>query len=135
MTLGIVCIVTDAQRVNLNRVFEARGHGATTFARKLCAVDPQATFETPATHWIMSDAGGSQDELNILTAMTQGDLPPVPEGVVWGEGGVISAADAMTASAGSVFQVYSAAGDVEPTAHAAAVLASRSLQFVPDPPI
>ena len=133
MTLGIICIVTDAQKTNINLVFAARGHGPETFTRKLCAIDPAATWETAPTHWLMSGAGSSQEELNILTAMTEGDLPPVPEGTVWGESGVITASDAMAATDGAVFQVYSAAGDVEPVDHAAAVLASRGLQLVPDP--
>jgi hypothetical protein len=135
MSLGIVCIVTDAQKTNINLVFAARGQGSETFTRKLCAIDPGATDQTPATHWLMSNAAGSQEELNVLTAMTEGDLPPVPEGVVWGENGIISASGAMAATDGSVFQVYSAAGDVEPVDHAAAVLASRGLQLVPDAPL
>lgn len=135
MALGIVCIVTDAQKTNINLVFAARGHGPETFTRKLCAVDPNATPSTPPTHWLMSNAAGSQEELNVLTAMTEGDLPPVPEGVIWGENGVIPASDAMAATDGAVFQVYSAAGDVEPVDHVAAVLASRGLQYVPEPEV
>lgn len=135
MTLGIVCLVTDAYKININLVFAARGMGPETFTRKVCAIDPGATYETAPTHWLMSNAAGNQAELDILTAMTNGDLPPLPEGTVWGVDGVISAADAMAATDGSVFQVYSCAGDVEPVDHVAAVLASRSLQYVPDPPL
>lgn len=135
MTIGIVCLVTDAQKTNINLVFAARGHGPETFTRKVCALDPLATPETPPTHWLMSDAGSSNEELSILQAMTEGDLPPVPNGVVWGEDGVISAADAMAATDGAVFQVYSCAGDVLPVDHVAAVLASRGLQYVPEPPL
>lgn len=133
MALGIVCIVTDAQKTNLNRVFAARGRGPETFTRKLCGIDPNATISTPPTHWLMSDAGSTQDELNMLTAMTQGDLPLVPQGTVWGENGVISASEAMAATDGTVLQVYSAAGDVDPEAHAAAILAGRGLQLAPTP--
>ena len=132
MAIGIVCIVSDAYRVDINLVFEARGHGPSTFIRKVCALDPEATPATPQTHWLMSNAAGNAEELAILQAMTQGDLPPLPSGVVWGENGVISAADAMEATDGSVFQVYSCAGDVEPVDHVAAVMASRSLQYVPE---
>lgn len=135
MALGIVCIVADAYRNNINLVFAARGLGPETFIRKLCAASPSATPSTPATHWLSSNAAGSQEELNILTAMTEGNLPPVPDGVIWGEDGVISEAAAIAATDGSVFQVYSAAGDIEPVDHVAAVLASRGLQYVPDPPI
>lgn len=135
MALGIVALITAAYRDDINLVFAARGMGPETFIRKVCAIDPLATPETPPTHWLSSNAAGSQDELNILTAMTEGDLPDLPDGVVWGEEGVISAADAMEASDGSVFQVYSAAGDIEPVDHVAAVLASRGLQYVPEPPL
>jgi len=38
----------------------------------------------------------------------------------------------MAASDGSVFHVYSAAGDIEPVDHVAAVLASEGLQYAPD---
>lgn len=135
MTIGIVCLVTDAKKVDINLVFAARGLGPETFSRKVCAIDPEATDATPPTHWLMSMANGNAEELAILQAMTEGDLPPLPEYVVWGEDGVISAQAAMAATDGAVFQVYSCAGDVEPVDHVAAVLASRSLQYVPDPPL
>lgn len=135
MALGIVCIVTDAKRNDLNLVFAARGMGPENITRKLCAASPSATDQTPPTHWLMSNAAGTPEELAILNGMANGDLPPVPMGVVWGENDVISAADAMAASDGAVMQVYSCAGDVEPVNHVAAVLASRDLQYVPDPPL
>jgi len=135
MALGIVCTVTAAQKTNLNLVFAARGHGPETFTRKLCAINPSATPSTPATHFLMSNAAGDQEELAILMAMTGGDLPDLPEGIVWGEDGVISAANAMAASDGGVFHVYSAAGDIEPVDHVAAVLASEGLQYVPEPEV
>lgn len=135
MALGIVCIVTDAQKTNLNRVFAARGMGPETFSRKVCALNPAATPLTPPTHWLASNAAGSLEELNILNAMTNGDLPDTPEYVVWGEDGVISAADAIAAMDGAVFQVYSAAGDIEPVDHVVAILDSRGLQYVPEPEI
>lgn len=134
MALGIVCIVTDAQKTNINLVFAARGMGPETFTRKLCATGA-ATPATPPTHWLMSMATGDATELAVLQAMTEGDLPDLPEGVVWGEDGVISAANAMAATAASVFHVYSAAGDIEPVDHVAAVLVSEGLQYVPEPEV
>lgn len=131
MALGIVCIVTSAKVAHLNLVFGARGLGPDTFTRKLCA-SGAATPSTPPTHWLMSLANGDQAELNILTAMTAGDLPDLPNGVVWGENGVISAADAISASDGGVLHVYSAAGEIEPVDHVAAVLASEGLRYVPE---
>jgi hypothetical protein len=135
MALGIVCIVAAAQKINLNLVFAARGMGPETFTRKVCAINPGATWETAPTHWLMSLAGGDAAELTVLQAMTQGDLPDLPMGVVWGEDDVISAADAMACSDGAVFHVYSAAGDIEPVDHVTAVLASEGLQYVPEPPL
>lgn len=135
MNLPYIAIVTDAQKTNLNLVFAAMGEGPETFTRKCCAIDPNATHETPPTHWLTSAAAATDSDVAMLQAMTEGNLPALPEGVVWGEDGVISAADAMAASDGSVFHVYSAAGDIEPADHAAAVLASEGLQFVPSMPL
>ncbi len=100
----------------------------------LCAVATDATWETEPTHYLMSAAGAHDTDVAIWQAMTAGNLPPLPEGVVWGVNGVISAEDAMAASDGSVFHVYSAAGEIEPVDHAAAVLATEGLKFVPFPP-
>lgn len=135
MHLPFIAIVTDAHRTNLNLTFAAMGWGPETFTRKCCAINPSATPSTPSTHWLTSAAAATDSDVAMLQAMTGGNLPALPEGVVWGEDGVISAADAMAASDGSVFHVYSAAGDIEPVDHAAAVLASEGLQFVPDAPV
>lgn len=135
MALGIVCIITDEQKNNINLVFAARGHGPETFTRKLCAVDGNATPSTPPTHWLMSNAAGDQGELSILVDMTNGILPSLPTGVVWGQDGIISEVDALAATNSSVLQVYSAAGDVEPVDHVVAVLSSRNLQYVPEPEV
>lgn len=128
MLLPMVCIVTDAARVDINRVWEARGLGPDNFSRKVCAIDPGATPATPPTHWLMSDAGASDAEVAIVQAMTAGTLP---SGVAWGEGGLIAEADALAATDGAVLQVYTAAGDVEPVDHIAGILAGRGLQYVP----
>lgn len=134
MILPAICTVTAAARDDLNRVFEAMGVGSGTFSVPLCAINPAATPETPATHYLMSHAGALDTEVAIWQAMTAGTLPPLPEGVAWGVDGVISAEDALAACDGAVFHVYSAAGDITPTDHAAAILASEGLQFVPEPP-
>lgn len=147
MALGIVCIITDAQKTNINLVFAARGHGPETFTRKLCTIDPSATPSTPPTHWLMSNAAGNEAELAILMGMCNSNqLPPLPDGVVWGENGAISAAAAQAAIHGSVFHVFSCAGNVEPTDHIlgkedengvrhGGVLAGEGLQFVPEPAV
>lgn len=135
MNLPFVALVTDAFKTDLNRTLAAVGWGPESFTRKVCAIDPSATWETAPTHWLTSHAGASDTDVAMLQAMTNGDLPILPEGTVWGENGVISAADAMAASDGAVFHVYSAAGDIEPTDHVSAVLAAEGLQYVPEPPL
>lgn len=132
MNLPYIAIVTAAQVTNLNLVLEAIGWGPGNFSKKLCAIDPNATSSTPATHYLTSAAAASDYDVAMLQAMTQGDLPDLPDGVIWGVNGVISAEDAMAASSGSVFHVYSAAGNIEPVDHAAAVLLSEGLQKVPE---
>lgn len=133
MLLPYIAIVSAAHRDHLNLVLEAVGWGPGNFARRCCAINPAATSSTPATHYLTSAAAATDTDVAMLQAMTQGDLPDLPEGVIWGENGVISAADAMAASDGSVFHIYSAAGEIEPVDHAAAVLASEGLQYVPEP--
>lgn len=135
MHLPMVCVVTAAKRDDANLVWAARGLGPETFMRKLCAIDPEATWETPATHYVMSDVAATDVEVDTCNQMTAGNLPPLPEGTVWGEDGVISASAAMAATDGSVLVVSSMAGDVEPLVHVAAVLQTLGLQFVPDMPL
>ncbi len=143
MAIGIVMIVTNAKKNDLNLVFAAMGLGPESITRKLCAVNPNATHETNPTFWASFDATGNTEKWLIQNGMTQGDLPPLPEGVVWGENGVISAALAMAACNSA--QVYSCAGDVEPVDfilgvpdgngnRPGGVFFSRGLQYVPDPP-
>lgn len=134
MNLPYVAIVTDAHRLNINLMFNAIGWGPETFIRKCCVIDPNATWETLPTHWLSSNVAATDSDVAMLQRATAGDLPPLPEGVVWGVDGVISAAEAMAATDGAVFQVYSAAGEIEPLDHMHAVLASKGLQFLPDPP-
>lgn len=136
MILPFIAIVADAKKININLTFSAMGWGPETFSRKCCAIDAGATPATPPTHWLCSAAAGYTDaDVAMLQQMTAGNLPPLPQGVVWGVDGVISAADAMAATDGSVFHVYSAAGQIQPVDHAAAVLASEGLQYVPEPEI
>lgn len=135
MLLPFVAVVTDAKKTDWNLIGTAIGWGPETFTRKLCAINPSATHLTPPTHWLCSAAAATDTDVAMLQAMTNGDLPILPEGTVWGENGVISAADAMAAADGSVFHVYSAAGDIEPVDHVVAVLAAEGLQYVPDPEV
>lgn len=131
--LPVVCVVKDAVKDDANLVWAAWGRGPNTFSRKLCALDPEATESTPPTHWLMSDTSTTDSDVAIMQGFADGDLPPVPSGTVWGENGVISAADALVAVNGTNLQTYSASGDVSPVEHSEGILESRGLQFVPGP--
>lgn len=130
-TQPIICIVTDAARLDADLVFAAWGSGPTTFVRRLTD-DPAPTTSSTVTHWLMSNAGASVEYVAIVQAMAHGDLPPLSDGKVWGVDGVIDAASAVAAVNGSELQCYSASGEVTPLDLAMAVLASRGLSFVPD---
>jgi hypothetical protein len=131
----VVCVVTDAQRINARKVWGAWGRGENSFVRKLCDIDPQATHETPPTHWLLADSSTTDSDVAILQGFASGDLPPIQPGLAWGQGDVIAAQDALIAINAENLQVYSASGDVVPLDHVNAILASRNLQFVPDEPI
>ncbi|ATC34178.1 hypothetical protein CA606_18585 [Caulobacter vibrioides] len=132
--LPVIMICTAAAQTNINRVWEAMGRGPGTFSRKLTTA-PAPTTESPATHYLSSDASTDQATVAVWQGFAGGDLPPLPEGVVWGENGVISAADAMAAITGANLQIYSASGDVEPIDHANGVLLGRGLKWVPEPEV
>ncbi len=137
MILPTICIVPAADRDNLNLVWEAMGRGPGTFSRGLCAIDAGATYEEPATHYLMQDMGPTDAEVAEWQALTAGDLPDI--GVnVWGVSGIISAADAQAAGAGLL--VFSAAGigsgsSQQTTDWRNGTLLGIGLQFVPDEPI
>lgn len=133
MSLPAICICTAAARDNVNLVWEAMNRGPGTFSRKLTdEADP--TPASPATHYLMSDASASEADVAEWQAMASGDLPDIGTNS-WGIEGIVSSADAQAAISGANLQVYSASGDVVPTEHAAGILASRGLKFVPDPEI
>lgn len=133
--LPFVGICTAAAKINVDLVWEAMGRGPGTFSRKVCALDPGATWTTPATHYLSSDASATDSDIAIWQGFADANLPPLPWGIIWGEEGVISAADAIAAISGANLQVYSVSGDVTPADHIAGILAGRGLQYVPEEPI
>ncbi len=133
MTLPTICIITDAHKSAANRVWEAMGRGPGTFSIPIVN-DPAATWDSPATHWLMADDSAMPADVAAWQALQRGDLPPVPAGVVWGENGVIDAASAMAAVTASNLQVYSASGDVQAAEHMAGILAGRGLYKRAPPP-
>jgi len=125
----LVCDVTA--RDGINAVLEALGRGPNNISRKLCAVDPEATYETPATHYMMQDMGATDADVLLWADMKAGNLP---DSVAWGEEGIISEQDAISACA--QMNLYSAAQDFKlPWEWCSDVLASVGLMFVPDEPI
>lgn len=128
-TQPVVCIIAAAAMVNANLVWAAMGKGPDTFSRKLTTDSPALTSST-VTHYLMADSSCSVEDVAAWQGFAHGDLPQIDG--IWGADGVIGAADAQVAVSGSNLQVYSASGDVVPLDHANAILASRSLSFVPD---
>jgi hypothetical protein len=134
MNLPRITIVTAAAVPDFQRICNAMGLGTAYLTRKLCAIDPEATHETPATHWFAQDMSAQDVEAPVWQGMAQeADLPPIAG--IWGEDGVISALDAQTALSFGNVRVYTAAGENDPTAWRDGILAGAGLQFVPDEPI
>lgn len=136
-TVPAILICTNAVKDDCNRVFDATGRGPTTFSRAMVAADDDtATYLSTPTHWLAQDMSATDDSTITWLAMTDGDLPQISG--VWGEGGVISAADAMAACGGGNLNVYSAGGLLDETAVLAwrnSVIAGAGLKFRPDEPI
>lgn len=126
-----VGIVKAADRANANLVWDAWGKGPNTFSRKL-TTDSPATTSSTVTHYLFADSSTSVEDVAIIQAMANGDLPPLQTGYSWGVDGVIAAADALAAIDGDSMQCYSASGNVTPLDHCNAILASRGLSWVPD---
>jgi len=125
-----ILIVTEAHHVAVDAVLAAQGRGAGTFVqgRRLVAVGTT----TPIVARLAQD----QSATDVLTAAwlsyaSSGDLPDIAG--VWGEGGIISAADAMAAHSG--LTVHSYAGAAPGGDWAASVLASHGYAFEPQPEI
>lgn len=130
--LPTILICPVSAKDGINAVLEALGRGPNNISRKLCAVDSEATYETPATHYMMQDMSATDADMLLWTGMKAGILPDTVE---WGEEGIISSEqDAIAACA--AMNLYSAAQDFKlPWEWCADVLASVDLQFVPDEPI
>lgn len=128
-TQPVVCLVKAADRDNANLVWAAWGKGPETFSRKL-TTDASPTTSSPVTHYLMADSSTSVEDVAIIQAFANSDLPPISG--AWGVDGVIGAADALAAIDGDSLQCYSASGNVTPLDHCNAILASRGLKWVPD---
>jgi hypothetical protein len=134
MAIGIIGIATAAAVTNVNLVIEAMGRGPGSISRKATTVANPAWTATP-THFYMSDQSATPELQAIFLGFANGDLPPLPEGVVWGENGVISAADALDAITASNFAFASFNEGFEPTEQVNAALAAFNppLHIIPFP--
>lgn len=129
-TQPVICIVTTAARDDANRVWAAMGRGPETFSVPLTA-DLSPTLQSTVSHYLMADSSCSVPDVAAWQALANGDLPQIDG--IWGVDGVIGSALAQAATIDSNLQVYAASGDVEPIAHAEAVLSSRGLCLLPSP--
>jgi hypothetical protein len=128
----IIAITTAANQTNINLVLEAMGRGPGSLAQPSSA-DPGVAWNGTPTHFYMSDQGAPQWLADAFLAFGDNNLPPLPEGVVWGEDGVISAADALEAIQPENFYFAQFVG-FEPSEQLAAALAAKGLhKFPPNP--
>jgi hypothetical protein len=134
--LPCIMVAKAAAKTDINLVLEAQGRGPGNLSRKMCSIDPLATFETPATHYMMQDMSATDTLVASWQAACNGDLPAI-EGQ-WGQEGVIASLAAQTACSGGNMQVFSAAGLVtgeDATNWRDGTFLGIGLQFVPDMPI
>ncbi|WP_340645331.1 hypothetical protein [Phenylobacterium sp.] len=134
MSINIIGIATAAALTNVNLVLEAMGRGPGNITRKATTVADPAWDATP-THYFMSDQGVSAEFQAQLLGFSNGDLPPLPEGVVWGVDGVISAADALAAITAANFSFASFNDGFTPGAQVQAALDAKGLYVIPFPEI
>lgn len=137
--LPCALIVTNAAKAGCEFVLTAYRGENLEFGRPLIPADTvNPTPQTQPTHWLMFDASTDQSDVIVYNGFADGDLPPLANPTAqWGENGLISAVDAMSAINGANLQVYSVSGDVEPTEFVegldghGGILASRGLRYRP----
>lgn len=96
--INIIAVAPIAHAAAINSVLEAMGRGPGSLATK-ASTTPNQGFWDASTHVYMSNQAASFEfQADLIAYASGGDLPPLPEGVVWGADGVISAADAMAAA-------------------------------------
>jgi len=132
--LNVIAIGAIAHATNINLTLEAMGRGPNSLSRSATST-ANPTWETAATHKYMSDQGVTVEFAAILHGFANGDLPPLPDGVVWGVDGVISAADALAAITAENFAFASFNEAFTPGEQVAAALDALGLAVVPDPPL
>ena len=119
-----ILIVLTANVTGMNRVIEAQGRGPGSFSRRLVAVN---TAGPVIAHFAQDMSATDALETSWRAMASDRDLPAISG--VWGEDGIISAADAQTAMTG--LTVHSIAGDV-PLGWTASTLAGHGYAFEPE---
>lgn len=130
-------VVTDAQKDNVVEVITAYRGEQYGFSRQLIPADTvNPSPASTTTAWLAFDASTNEDQVAVMLRFANGDLPPLadPE-AAWGENGLISASDAMTAINGTNLKVAAVSGDVVPWDFAVAFCDSLGLMFKPEPEI
>jgi hypothetical protein len=135
MQLPTIIICIDASKDVINAILQAQGRGPDNISVPLCAIDPEATWETPPTHWYMQDMSATDNLVASWQEYSNGTLPEIVG--TWGEG-IISEQDALAAVAtpGSML-VFTATGFESTTDRDAwrdNSYGSQGLQRVPDRP-
>jgi len=131
MSINIIGIATAAAVTHVNAVLEAMGRGPGSLTRKATNV-PNPAWDATPTHWYMSDQGVTAEFQAQLLGFSNGDLPPLPPGTVWGENGVISAADALAAITASNFAFAAFNDGYTPGEQVQAALSALGLYAIPD---
>lgn len=123
--INIIAVAPVANATDLNSVLEAMGYGPGNLSTK-ASTTPDQAFGAASTHLFMSmQAATMEFQADLLGYSGGGDLPPLPDGVVWGENGVISAAAAMAAA--PYLGVASFSSDWLPDDQVAATLGAAGL--------
>lgn len=134
MSINIIGIATAGAVENVNRVLEAMGRGPGNISRKATTA-PNPAWDAEPTHWFMSDQGVTPEFQSQILGFSNGDLPPLPDGVVWGEDGVISAADALEAISAANFAFAAFNDGFTPGEQVAAALDALGLHAIPFPEV
>lgn len=134
VTVNIIGIGRIEAAASINLVLEAMGRGPNNLSRPATS-SPNPTSETAATHLYMSDQGVTEGFAAILHGFANGDLPPLPDDVVWGENGVISSEAALAAISADNFAFASFNEAFTPGEQVEAALSALGLAIVPDPPL
>lgn len=141
MTINIIGIGKLAAVADINSVLEAMGRGPNNLSRPATIKPtpenglPEVTWETAPTHRYMSDQGVTVEFSDALHGFSAGALPALPEGIAWGEDGVIGEANALAAITADNFAFASFNEAYTPGQQVAAALDALGLVIVPDPPL